>query len=441
MLTNRVRNWLQIDNSLSFALVARIWQAFSGPITIALQIRGLTTLQELGTYVVILSVVAVQPLFELGLASVLISQAGSLAAKASNERGPSEARADLNWLARASLRWFASIAVLYAIGAILIGYKVLSGSETTALDWHLPLVLAVVLSAISFAVSPRIYILEGAGEREYVYRIRFYQAIAGSFVAWLALFFGFKLWAIVAIFSVGAVFSVSMAYSRRADKLLRGEADAPPFQKQASWIAKIGPLQWRVAAISAAHYLASQLMLICVSNYHGETIAAPLGMTLQITTAIQSLALAWAQTKFPLISQQHARQEREAAGNLWRQTAVVSSGLLCLAVAALAALLAILPWFGRGWEACFVPPTWLLLLGVGLLANHNLALQSYYVLSRGAKPFVVVTLIGLLSTALAVWLGGKEYAVLGIITAYSFGLGAIALPLHTWAYLQFRANS
>ncbi len=438
-LLSRIFTWLQFDKSLSLALVARFWQAFSGPVTIALQVRALT-LPEQGIYIGILSIVAVQPLFELGLANVLIGQAGNVAARIQRSDGSSkmQAQAELHWLARTSLHWFLLITLLYSIGAMLMGWKVLSGSGTAIADWRLPLTLTVALSAISFAVSPRVYILEGAGEREFVYRVRLLQAVVGSLVVWLALLLGLKLWAVVAIFFVSAAFNVGVAFGGQARRLLAQPlADRP--NSQLSWLLKIWPLQWRVAATSAAHYLASQLMFIYVLNYHGSTVAAPLGMTLQITAAIQSLALAWAQTKFPLISQHQAGERREFAGTLWRQTALVSSGLLGLAIIVLAILVWGLPIFGRGWEARFVSPPMIILLGIGFLANHLLALQCYYVLSRGAKPFALVTLIGLLFTALAVWFGGREFAVAGVIGAYTLGMAAVTVPLHTWAYLKFRS--
>ncbi len=438
VFVRRVFAWLQFDKSLSFALIARIWQAFSGPITIALQIRGLD-LPETGIYLTLLSIVAVQPLFELGLASVLIGQASSIAAKINLGKDRHNSKAELHWLAQAACRWFTGVAVLYAIGALLLGWNVLGGSGTAILDWRVPLVLTILLATVSFAVSPRAYIMEGAGERDFVYRIRLVQAIVGSLVAWLSLYFGFKLWAIVAIFLVNAVFSLFVAFGGRARRLF-AFAGTDNHRIRESWISKIGPFQWRVASISAAHYLASQLMLIHVMKYHGETAAAPLGMTLQITTAIQSLALAWAQTKFSLISQHQASNQREYAGTLWRQTALVSSGLLVLALTVLSILVSCLPWFGRGWERSFLSMPLIALLSIGLLANHILSLQSYYVLSRGAKPLVGVTLIGLLATALAVWWGGKEYSTSGVIFAYSVGMGVVAVPLHTWAYLRFRAH-
>ncbi len=432
--------WLQLDSSLSFALLARVWQVFSGPITIFLLVRALS-LHEQGVFTGLLGIVGIQPLFELGMASVIVGRAASLVGQGTtaDNSGRATCQAELNWLATASVRWFTLVAVLYAIAGWALGWQVLSGTGIVVIDWRLPVALAVGLAAATLAIAPRVYVMEGGGEREFIYRMRFWQAICGSFTMWMSLWFGLKLWAVVAVFTVGALFQTWIAFGPRAAALL-SQSTERPVQRTSNWFMKIGPVQWRIAAISAAHYLASQMLYLYVLNYHNSEQAAPLGMTLTITTAIQAVSLAWAQTKFPLISHHQAAGQRELAGTLWRQTTVVSAGLLMLGMIALAIAVWALGWFEQGWERRFVAPWLTLVLGLGYLANHMLALQTYYVLSRGAKPLVVASLAGLLCTAVAIWWGGKQYSVTGVVVAYTLAMTCITLPLHTWAYLRFRSQ-
>ncbi len=122
-----------------------------------------------------------------------------------------------------------------------------------------------------------------------------------------------------------------------------------------------------------------------------------------MTTAIQMLALSWVQTKFSVVSAHHGAGEREVAGTMWRQTAVVSTALLCVALLTLIGLIAAMPLAARGWEQRFLYPWQLAVLSIGLIANHLLAVQSFYVMSRRANPFWVQSLTGLLFTAVAVW--------------------------------------
>jgi hypothetical protein len=200
-------------------------------------------------------------------------------------------------------------------------------------------------------------------------------------------------------------------------------------------------MQWRVALISVAHYLASQLFVAVVvgsKSIGSAADAGRLGATLTITTAIQMLALAWVQTKFSLISAHHGAGERETAGTLWRQTALVSTGLLCIALGTLIGLISALPLAGQRWEQRFLYPWQLVVLSIGLVANHLLAVQSFYVMARRANPFWIPAVFGLLTTAAAVWFFGRMYSTSGLVIAYAAATGLVALPLHSWAYLRFR---
>jgi O-antigen/teichoic acid export membrane protein len=208
-----------------------------------------------------------------------------------------------------------------------------------------------------------------------------------------------------------------------------------------SWGRDVVPMQWRVALISVAQYLSSQLFVAVIVGRDSAESAADagrLGATLTMTTAIQMLALAWVQTKFSLVSAHHGAGERETAGTMWRQTALVSTALLCLALGTLTGLIAVMPLMGRGWELRFLVPWQLAVLAVGLVANHLLAVQSFYVMSRRANPLWIPSVVGLLATAAAVWVFGRMYSTGGLVIAYSVATALVALPLHSWAYLRYR---
>lgn len=200
-------------------------------------------------------------------------------------------------------------------------------------------------------------------------------------------------------------------------------------------------MQWRVALISVAHYLATQLFVSVIVGREGAESAADagrLGATLTVTTAIQMLALSWVQTKFSLVSAHHGAGERETAGTIWRQMALVSTALLCVTLGILVGLIAALPLAERGWEYRFLYPWQLAVLSAGLVANHLLAVQSFYVMARRANPFWIPAVVGLLTTAVAVWIFGRLYSTSGLVIAYAVATWGVALPLHSWAYMRFR---
>lgn len=457
LMFRKLSRGLQLDKPLAFALAARIWQAASGPITIALIIWSLTE-DEQGIYYGIIPVIGIQAFFELGLLNVLISQAGHthtgyLSAKQSGDRDSLKIAAlRMKQLIDASRRWFAGASVLFAAIALAIGWNTFVRSDAPV-AWRLPLLVIVPLSAVAVYFSPSLAILEGTGKRELIYRFRLYQMVCGSLAVWLALVADLGIWALVVATGVQAGWAIYLVSFHQADffrqfkEKSRGYEEAVSKMTETaaephfSWVREVLPKQWRMAVTGAAFHLATQFLTIILLTFHTAAEAGRLGMTLSITTAIQMLALAWVQTKYSLISGLHGQGDREEAGTLWRQTALVSCGLLVTAFTSLAVVIAILPWFGQGWETRFIQPWQVAILGVGCLANHLVALQACYVLARNANPLTVASLIGYLTTAAAVWIGGYYASTSGVVVAFALGIALVALPLHSWAYVRFRSTT
>lgn len=433
---------LQLDRPLLFALAAKCWQAVSGPITLALVISVFSNAEQ-GIYYGLVNIIGIQAIFELGLLNVLISQSGIEAARiakgTSSDQANSLAAQRLGLLIRSSQQWFLMASLLYVVVGWYFGWITLS-PVATPLNWWLPLMIVIPVAAGSIALAPALAILEGAGFRESIYRFRMVQIVTGSLVVWASLLLGMKLWTIVMAMSVQTFWASYLVFVRHADFLNRFRRMSPPTDGF-SWGRDVVPMQWRVAVISVAHYLSSQLFVAVILGSRSVDPAADagrLGATLTMTTAIQMLALAWVQTKFSLVSARHGAGEREIAGTLWRQTALVSTALLCLALGTLIGLIAAMPVAGRGWELRFLPPWQLAVLSIGLVASHLLAVQSFYVMSRRANPFWIQAVVGFLITATVVWVFGRMYSTSGLVIAYAAATALVSLPLQSWAYMVFR---
>ncbi|MGB7324381.1 MAG: hypothetical protein WBD31_05885 [Rubripirellula sp.] len=434
---------LHLDRSLAFVLATKIWQVVSGPITIAL-IIGAMTLEEQGIYSGIVGIIGIQALFELGLLNVLISQAGheiSLVSGSGTDSSVVQHQSVLRMaeLVRASRRWFAIASLLFGLLAIAFGWFTFYGDPAD--DWQGPLVVLVPLSACAIFLSPSLAILEGSGFREDIYRYRFFQIVTGSLVVWGGLLLGCKLWVLVFSAAVQAAWMGYLTYWRFRDFFHRFQnVDERP--EQFSWNHDVVPIQWRAAVVSIVYYIATGLFTVIVIKFHSPTEAAPLGMTLSIVVAIQMLALAWIQTKYPLVAALHGESKREEAGTLWRQIAVVSSGLLVAGLAVLLAIIALLPvaetWIGVALVPRFLSIGQLAMLSAGAVVNHVIAVQSFYVMSRRSSPLLMANLIGYGTVAMAVWAGGYLASISGLLAGYVIAMALVVLPLHTIAYLKFR---
>ena len=143
---------LQLDRPLAFALAARVWQAVSGPITIALVIRFMNV-DETGIYYNFAPIIGIQAFFELGLLNVLISQAGLAhsACQAEEETDRDLAAGRMGELIRASRNWFGFASIAFALAAIAFGWYTFSQTNVDV-PWQYPL---FVICLLYTSPSPR----------------------------------------------------------------------------------------------------------------------------------------------------------------------------------------------------------------------------------------------------------------------------------------------
>jgi hypothetical protein len=448
-LLSRLAEKLQIDRPLLFALMGRVWQAMAGPITIVVIIASMPN-DEVGIYQSMATIMSIQLFFELGLLNILVSQTGhqnSSMASAIDDQERLIASGRLGQLIASAQAWFMIMGLLYAVAVVGVGWKILS-DESTTLQWWPPLVALSIVAASTVALSPRLAILEGAGYRESVYRSRFVQMIAGAVVVWIALGLGLKVWALVASTGVQLVASVLLTHFIYRSYFSRHLADKQALKLQShshdlglSWVTEVLPLQWRVALVSILYHAATQFFTVIVLEFDSQAEAGRLGLTLTITGAIQGMALTWLQTKFSLISNMHGAGQREKAGTLWRRSAVISTGMLIAAMVGAIVIISSLRFAERGWENRFIQPWQIIVLGLGCLANHLIALQSFYVLSRKGRPFMFAAVLGFTATGIAVVTAGYHFSTSGVVCAYALATAFITLPLHSWSYLRFRRTS
>jgi hypothetical protein len=414
-------------------MASRLWQALSGPITVVLLLKT-TTLDQRGLYYSMSSLASIQSLFELGLLGLLVSQTGHAMGLIDREKATGRIRT----LIHSSQKWFLWVSVLFGIAALAIA-AVSFHRQYAINDWIAPLCLLIGATMVTVAMSPSMAILEGAGYREKVYRLRMIQMFLGSLGVWTALAAGWGVWSLPMAALLQTALTVWMV-TGEGGAFLKSFRGAPAEQEPESWLRSIGPYQWRVALMSAVHFLATQLFVLIVINFHSKAEAGALGMTLSVTGAIQSLALSWVHTKLSVAATHHGAGEREKAGELWRQIAAASMGMLVVANAVLMLLLQTLENFYPNLAANFITPKQLLPLSMGHVANHAIALQGNYVHARRSLPLAAPNAIGYTCVGIAVWIGGSLYSVDGLVWSYCLSICMLAFPLHTWAYMRYRAR-
>ena len=449
-MLHRIRDYLLVDRPLLYALTARFWQVLAGPITIYLLLHHLT-LAEQGIYYALVGLASLQNIFELGYLNVLISQAGHIAGgwthpSSSVAGGPTEdsptptiasQHQGLTPLIRHARRWFAWVSLGFFLSALLAG-TYLFRQQSEAIAWRGPMVGFLLLAAINFYLAPSASILEGIGRRRQIYGVQLAQMVSGSLAVWLAFLGGAKLWALVAssgvqlgwmCYLIGVVgrdvfHPIGAAHSPRGSS----PVNAGAFFR----------IQWRAAVYSLSLYLATQLFVVVMIRWHGSEEAGRIGLSLSIAQIVQLSALAWLQTKYAVTAGRHGQGARAAAGSLWRRATFVSALILVTGMLGLIGGLAWLPWLDARIATRLISPWQMAIYAAGCLANHLLAAQTLYVLSRKSAPLAVAAAIGLGSVALSVVAGGYYFANTGALAGYSLAMLMVCLPLHTWSYYRFR---
>lgn len=441
------------DRAVRDAVLARIWQLLTGPLTQLLLVWGLTAAGQ-DYFQAFSRMLGLQIFVELGLSVVLISIASHEWADLNFERGVlggnRTALSRLASLVRKSLRWYSGAAAIFLMvvagsGLWFFGdterVRELSGSAERVI-WREPWLLLVLLTTGQLLCLPLTAILEGCNQLPVLNRVRLWQAVCGTGVVWVLLWLGTGLWALVGSAAVRLVFDVwliGVRYRGFFKSLVRSEGGEP-----VNWRTEVLPLQWRIAVQGMALWAASQLPLLVIFRFHGEGEAGRLGMTWTVLTALQSASMAWLETRRPELGMLIARRR-------WQELDRVFFGMFHRAFAGLAvsmvAFCAAVVLLGLREEWLFVrlserllPPLPTAIFALALVALQPALCVNLYVRAHKRDPFLGAALISSTSIAVLQLILGRTQGTTGVAFGYLLGTGLIQTPLWLWIWWAARRD-
>ena len=200
-----IRRWmraLQLDRTLSMALLGRLWQLGSGPITVLLVARHMPPTVQ-GFYYTFASLMGLQSFMELGFYLVIINVASHEWAHLHLEAdgrigGDPVAKARLVSLGRLIFRWYGigTLAFMALVGGL--GFHLFGQSAHPEVPWQAPWVAILLLQGMLFWGLGFNALLEGCNQVRAIHTLRFQQALLSSLAFWTVLMLGGGLWAAVA---------------------------------------------------------------------------------------------------------------------------------------------------------------------------------------------------------------------------------------------------
>jgi O-antigen/teichoic acid export membrane protein len=426
----RLLNWTMVDRAVFFAALAKGWGLCAGLVTVLL-IGSYFTPEIQGYYYTFTNILALQVFVELGLGTVLIQFASHEWSRLRFDSsghiiGNEEALSRLVSIAKVATKWYRAGGIITTLGLSLAGYFFFSASPTEGVKWFWPWVCLCVLTGINLCLVPVWSLLEGCNQVSQLYTYRFIQGASSSVSVWIAILLGARLWVASVSLGVGLI-CAGIFLGRRYRPFLTTLLLSTPSGQRVSWSREILPMQWRVALSWASGYIVFSLFTPVLFKYHGPVVAGQMGMTWSLLSAMH-IASSWVNTRAPrfgiLIAQ---RKYEELEHIFWSITKIVIGISIFIAICI---WLFVYMLYESGYQIAMrlLPPfpTALFLISQ-ILVIISLPFSTY-MRAHKTEPFVHLSVISAVLTAISTIILGKYYAASGMALGY-LAINILIIPL------------
>ncbi|KMY86509.1 conserved hypothetical protein-putative transmembrane protein [Candidatus Paraburkholderia calva] len=421
-----------ISRDLALVLSLRLWQAGAGLLTTILAVHFLTPELQ-GWYYSFISVAALYTLFDLGLSMVLVqvsAHAFTGLKWISDGRVEGEASPYFQALVHRASRWYASIALLFALTAVPGGMVFFGTKPAIDVHWLAPWLTLCALTASGLVVMPFLSILEGAGQITHVYAVRLALAVTGSISCWLTLASGAGLWATAMVPAMTLLVPLAWLLRRRRGliSLAIGSTEGA-----FDWRHEVWPLQWRLGINLLCGYLLTQINIPVLFHTQGPVIAGQLGLSLAIVNTLGLVAQSWITRRVPLMARAAVTRDWPLLDRLFKRDFLTSSAIfVMMALGVLAADLL----FSHTLYARRVLPFWQLAgLLLFMFSNHVIGALAAHLRSHRREPLMApLAITTLIALPLIVWAAAHySSAELVIVLASMNFLVNLPVTVFVWS--------
>lgn len=437
-----LRRGLGIDRAIGFTILARGWASVAGLVTVALIARFLSPAEQ-GYYYTFGSLIALQIVFELGFSFVILQMASHERAhlaisSADVISGDSVAHDRLASVLQKTVRWYSSAAVLLAVFLLTAGSYFFSAHEHAGdhVFWRIPWYIAALAATLTFQLDPFLSFMEGCGFVPNVARVRLAQAVTGSSLAWMALAAHHGLFAPAMVISGNAGVAFIWLFRRR--NLLVSLLRRRPGEKQVHWMREVWPFQWRIAVSWLCGYFIYQLFNPVLFAYKGAVAAGQMGMSLSISSALQSVSVSWISTKSAPFGTLIARKEYSVLDTVFFRALRQSVSVCAAGAFAVWAGVLYLNWAHIHFAQRLLSPISLGLLLLAAVINMIVFAEAIYLRAHKHEKFLIPSVLGAFLTASSTFFLGKQYGAFGMVTGNLLTGLVVGLPLGTYIFLKYR---
>jgi hypothetical protein len=439
---------LGMDKAVAYTFLARAVNIVGSTGTVLLIVRFLSPVEQ-GYYYTLLSLVALQMVFELGFAFVIQQLAAHecvhLELRADGPirgdlvSGDPVAHARLASTLQLSVRWYTVAAA--AMGLILAPVGMLfftrhAAAGAAQVSWQGPWLLAVAVSMVGLWCQPFYSFLDGCGHVRAVAALRLRQAAVGVVLAWAAMLLHHGLYspALVIAGQLGTGFFFLGARRHLLSGLLR----YPAGDASIRWRREVWPFQWRIGVSCLCAYFTMQVFIPILFALRGPVEAGQMGMSLSITGYMTSLVLPWISTKATPFGRMIAERRFQGLDQLFLRTLGQALAVFCMIALAAGLGVSLLTVAAPRLAARMVSPELFALLLVA--AGANCVVQSLGTLLRSFKrePFLWQSLAVASLTLLLAVLTAPRWGTTGVTLSYLAATAGLALPSALRIFLHAR---
>ncbi|MFY9852682.1 MAG: hypothetical protein WAK26_02240, partial [Terracidiphilus sp.] len=319
-----IRRALGLDGAVAFTSLARAVSIAGSTVTVLLIVRFLSPIEQ-GYYYTLLSLVALQMVFELGFSFVVQQLAAHecihLQLHDASVSGDRVAHSRLASTLQLSVRWYTVAAV--AMGLILapLGeffFARHGALGATHVTWRGPWLLSVGASMAGLWCQPFYSFLDGCGQVRAVAALRLRQALVGMSLSWIALLLHHGLYS-PAMVLLGQI-TAGLFFLGTRRRLLIGLLGHQVHDASIHWAREVWPFQWRIAVSCMCSYFTLQVFIPILFALRGPVEAGQMGMSLSITGYMTGLVLPWITTKATPFGRLIAARQFHVLDRLFLQT-------------------------------------------------------------------------------------------------------------------------
>jgi len=438
--SKQVLRFTGVDRAILFTVSARLLQVVGSVVTVLLIIHFLSPVEQ-GYYYTLLSLAALQVIFELGFSFVILQLAAHEAALLTIDgdggiEGNPVSHARLASVLQLTVRWYACAAVALVVIVLPIGFFFFSQQTHRGpqASWGGPWTAAVLAVSLTFFLTPLFSFIEGCNQVSQVACLRMLQALVVLAVSWGAIATGHGLYACAMVNAGWSLMGIAFLVRRK--RLLKSLLSLPVGQNQVCWRTEIWPFQWKTAVSWLCSYFTLQLFTPILFSFRGPQEAGRMGLSISIVGYLPIVALCWITTKAAPFGRLIKLGRMEELDSLFRSALRKSIGLvLLLFVLCLVSIVGVHVLFSE-IALRMVSPSIFLLLLLAAVSSFIIQALAVYLRSFKCEPYLCQSTVVASLTVLGTVLTVSRWGSLGVALTYLLSTGVVGLPWAIAIYMR-----